>query len=341
MALPEFQYLHGQPSSSAILKQTVEDFIVDEDLGFELTGEGEHLCVQIKKRNCNTHDVADALGRWAKVPGRQVSHAGLKDKHALTTQWFSIQLPGKADPDISLFKEDGIEIVALKRHNKKIKTGALKGNFFTINLSKLELNDDLEQRLDAVKRQGVPNYFGSQRFGFNGNNIFHAQAMFSGKKEKNKKKRGLYLSAARSLLFNKVVSERIEQDLFNQAVVGDFLQLSGSNSFFAAEVIDDSVLSRLQSHELNITAPLWGRAKNQDDSAREQLETSLLAVYKDLQTGLEAAGLEMARRAMLLVPQHFEYQIKSDCLHLSFYLPSGCYATSVIRELVTLREVTS
>lgn len=338
MALPELAYLHGVPQSRALLKQKPEDFIVEEDLGFELSGEGEHLCVQVQKRNCNTQVAADALARWAKVPGRQLSYAGLKDKQALTTQWFSIHLPGKADPDLGSFNEAGMEILALKRHNKKIKTGALKGNYFKIKLTELDIQDELSERLQLVKVDGVPNYFGSQRFGHQGLNIEHAKAMFAGSRVKNKKKRGIYLSAARSLLFNLVVSERLKKQVFNRIFAGELLQLVGSNSFFASTEADDELQERINKHELVITAPLWGKSKQGDATARCEFENTSLESYKDLQIGLEKAGLEMARRAILLKPQDFEFTLSNNALDLSFYLPAGCYATSVIREILNVQD---
>ena len=233
MMLEQLSYLHGAPVARGILKAEAADFVVNEDLGFEPCGEGEHIFVRVRKTGENTAWVAGLLADAAGVNRNAVTWAGLKDRHAVTEQWFGIHLPGKAEPNLSVIESDSIQILQVKRHNKKLRVGYLKGNHFTLRLTGLEQTEGLASRLQAIASQGVPNYYGEQRFGRGGNNLEAAKAMFAGKRINDRNKRSLYLSAARSMLFNAIVSARIEQGLAHQLLAGDCLMLKGSHSFFS------------------------------------------------------------------------------------------------------------
>ena len=261
MMLEQLSYLHGAPVARGILKAEAADFVVNEDLGFEPCGEGEHIFVRVRKTGENTAWVAGLLADAAGVNRNAVTWAGLKDRHAVTEQWFGIHLPGKGEPDLSVIQSDSIQILQAKRHNKKLRVGYLKGNHFTLRLTGLEQADDLEARLQAIASQGVPNYYGEQRFGRDGNNLDAAKAMFAGKRIKDRNKRSLYLSAARSMLFNAIVSARIEQGLAHQLLAGDCVMLRGSHSIFSEEVLTPELEARLASGDVQLTAPQWGRGR--------------------------------------------------------------------------------
>ena len=164
-------YLHGKPQGHGVLKASPEDFLVVEDLGFEPDGEGEHILVRILKNGCNTRFVADALAKFLKIHAREVSFAGQKDKHAVTEQWLCARVPGNAMPDLSKFELEGCKVLEYARHKRKLRLGALKGNDFTLVLREVTDRDDVEKRLNAISAQGVPNYFGAQRFGIGGSNL--------------------------------------------------------------------------------------------------------------------------------------------------------------------------
>ncbi len=185
--------------SIARIRSCPEDFRVDEELGFSPDGEGEHSLLHIRKRNRNTDQIARQLARHAGVRARDVSYCGLKDRVAVTSQWFSVWLPGKADPDWSTMEEEGLQILEQSRHRRKLQRGALQCNRFEIVLREIQgAQEDVEKRLSLIKAQGVPNYFGEQRFGRDGGNLLAAQTMFEGKRIKDRFLRGLYLSSARS-----------------------------------------------------------------------------------------------------------------------------------------------
>ncbi|MCL4167127.1 UNVERIFIED_CONTAM: hypothetical protein GTU68_048272, partial [Idotea baltica] len=196
---------------SAEIRAQDDDFKVDEQLPFEPDGEGGHVWLKIRKRGVNTDWVAKLLAEFAQVPAVDIGYAGLKDRHAVTQQWFSIKTEGKIEPDWSQFQPEGIEIVMKTRHGKKLKRGVLTGNWFALTLTNLQGEQALWQHsLEQVQQQGVPNYFAEQRFGHQGNNLERVSHWFStGKPPKKRQQKSLYLSAARSWLFNLVLSERI------------------------------------------------------------------------------------------------------------------------------------
>lgn len=333
----EWAYAFEQPELRGKLKQSPEDFLVDEILGFDLTGEGEHCCLHVRKTNTNTEWIARQLARFAGVKNMDVSYAGLKDRQAITTQWFSIYLGPNPEPDWSGLSLDGVEVLEITRHQKKIRRGALKGNRFTLTLRDLQGDLKLlEGRLQKISWHGVPNYFGEQRFGRNGSNLGSAHAMFvEGRKIKDRHKRGLYLSAARSYLFNTVLSERVKRGDWNQALLGDAFMLQGSHSFFVADELDEELILRLKQQDIQPTAPLWGRGELATRIDVEELEKELLQPYQAWCDGLERAGLEQARRGMVSFPGQLEWQLLDEnTLQLKFVLPAGEYATSVLRELV-------
>jgi tRNA pseudouridine13 synthase len=333
----DFNFLYGKPQSSGVFKHSCEDFNVQEELGFELTGEGEHVCLWVRKIGENTQYVARQLAKFAAIPARNVSYAGLKDRQGDTRQWFSLHIPGKITPDFSQFACPGVTILKVVRHNKKIRTGALAGNYFSIVLREISDKAALQQALQQVEK-GVPNYFGEQRFGFDGYNINAAVTLFQGRKIKDRFKRSIYLSAARSYLFNQVVSARINDGLYNKPLLGDCVQFVGNRSFFPLTALDTASMARLEKREICLTAPLWGAGELASEQDAKQYETSVLSEYHEMQAGLAKNGLKQERRPLLLIPEKFSATwLDETSVNIDFYLPAGCYATSVLRELINVQ----
>lgn len=337
IAFDKLTWLHGQPQSSGLLKANPEDFLVVEDLGFEPDGEGEHILVRILKNGCNTRFVADALAKFLKIHAREVSFAGQKDKHAVTEQWLCARVPGKEMPDLTQFQLEGCLVLEYARHKRKLRLGALKGNQFTLVLREVKGRDDVEARLQAIVERGVPNYFGAQRFGIGGSNLLGALRWAeSGAPVRDRNKRSFWLSAARSALFNQIVSERLKKPDFNQVVDGDALQLSGRGSWFVASVEEQAILqARVDARELMITAALPGSGDWGTQRDALEFEKAVLAEEIALQSLLEREKVEAARRAMLLYPQQMSWNWWDDVtVELRFWLPAGSFATSVVRELI-------
>ncbi|WP_368299355.1 tRNA pseudouridine(13) synthase TruD [Kluyvera sichuanensis] len=330
-------YLHGKPQGTGLLKANPEDFLVVEDLGFEPDGEGEHILVRILKNGCNTRFVADALAKFLKIHAREVSFAGQKDKHAVTEQWLCARVPGNVMPDLSQFQLEGCQVLEYARHKRKLRLGALKGNQFTLVLREVSGRDDVEARLQAIAERGVPNYFGAQRFGIGGSNLLGALRWAeSGAPVRDRNKRSFWLSAARSALFNQIVSERLKKPDFNQVVDGDALQLAGRGSWFVATDDELAVLqARVDARELMITAALPGSGDWGTQRTALEFEQNTLAEETALQSLLQREKVEAARRAQLLYPQQLSWNWWDDVtVELRFWLPAGSFATSVVRELI-------
>jgi tRNA pseudouridine13 synthase len=312
-----------------------EDFQVDEIAQVIPEGSGEHVWLKIRKTGENTDWVAGKLAKIANVSRKNVSYAGMKDRHAVTTQWFSVHLPGKESPDWQAGLSESIEILEASRHIRKLRRGVLQGNQFKIIIRDCAGNHaEFTHLIDMINQQGVPNYFGSQRFGHDNNNIEKARQWFNGDfSPKKRPMRSIYLSAARSWIFNQILSARIEQGNWNQAEQGDVFMLDGSNSWFNEDVTDH-IRARTAEQDIHPTAALWGRGKLPTSHEIAALENSIAAKNSLLCDGLEKHGLKQERRSLRLKVTGLSARwLESTVLELSFSLPPGAYATSVLNEL--------
>lgn len=332
---------HGAPVLSATMRATPEDFVVEEIDAFPASGSGEHLLLTVEKRGMNTAFAAKRIAQWAGVAESAIGYAGLKDRHALTRQRFSVWLPKKIAPDLAelqgdSLQSDGLRVLDAAWHARKLPRGALAGNRFVLTLREVAgARDAIETRLRRIADAGVPNYFGEQRFGRDGGNVANALAMFAGRRFR-REQRTLLLSAARSELFNRVLAARVDAGNWNAAVEGEVWMLDGTRSVFGPEPFDAALQARMDAFDIHPTSPLWGRGPLRSaDRARTQEETALSGEDAlRLRAGLEAAGLDQERRATRVRPQELAWAWpQDDALRLSFGLPAGCYATAVLDEL--------
>jgi len=331
---------HGEPLGSGRLRVEPEDFQVEEDLGFEPDGEGPHRLLWVRKRDANTEWVARRLAALAGVAASEVGFAGLKDRHALTWQWFSLPAPrpGAPEPQWSALVEEGIEVLSVQGHGRKLRRGVLRGNRFRLRVRDCRIDPAaLDSRLEAMRARGVPNYFGEQRFGRQGANLARAQALFAGAiRRAPRHQRGLWLSAARSQLFNEVLAERVRGASWDRPLPGERLQLAGSQSHFLAETLDASLIERVACFDLHPSGPLWGAGESPVAGEVDALESAVLAPFGDWTAGLARAGLKQERRALRLALPDLQAELRGSDLHLDFSLPAGAYATVVLRELLHL-----
>ncbi|BBL70830.1 tRNA pseudouridine synthase D [Methylogaea oryzae] len=313
-----------------------EEFQVEEVLGFEPEGQGEHVMLWVEKRGENTEWVAKQLARFANVPPRSVGYAGLKDRHAVTRQWFTVQLPGKADPDWQAFNSDSVRVLRAERHRRKLPKGALTGNRFRLGVRLGEVDEDvLLERLKQVASQGVPNYFGEQRFGRDGDNVEAARRWFAGDGPRPERHlTGLYLSAVRSFLFNEILARRVADGTWNQGLPGDVFMFGRGHSFFAAPELTPDIVERLASGEIHPSGPLWGKGESPAAGAALALEQTIAAQHADLCDGLLTHDVEMGRRPYRLMAERLGWEREGDTLWLEFFLPAGAYATTVVREIL-------
>ena len=325
------------PKQTALLKAECADFVVKEQLGYDMSGDGEFVAVKVCKTDCNTLFVGEQLAKFAGISARNMSYAGLKDRKAVTEQWFSLQMPGQPTPDFSQFSLEGVEILDVTRHQRKIRIGSLQGNHFEILLRNTEETDELKERLDFLAKNGFPNYFTEQRFGRDGNNLTQALRWANGEiNVKDRNKRSFYLSAARSEIFNLIVAKRIEIGLAQQVLNGDILQLNGSHSWFMVDESEDlaQLQQRLAQQDVLLTAPLIG----EEEKSAVDFEHEIFAQHQALFTLMRQERMKAARRSILMQPQHFQGQFEPNGLRLKFYLPAGSYATALIRELVNVEN---
>jgi len=335
--IPVWPYVYGQPSGQGKIRSIPEDFIVKENLAFEPSGAGEHAFLQIEKTGENTDYVARQLARFANVRQRDVSFAGLKDRHAVTTQWFSVWLPGKADPDWTQFETDSMKVLQSMRHARKLKRGVLSGNSFKLIIRDWQGDQDKTIRqLEAIKANGIANYYGAQRFGNEGQNVNKALAMFQGAKA-GREQRSLYLSAARSYLFNQILAYRVTRKMWNQPVAGDTYMFDLSHSCFKSQLPDAEIIRRLDAKEIHPTGALWGRGEAGVTADTLSIEQGIIDAYPELAQGLIASEVDKDRRALRVNVQDLDWQFVDDAtLTLAFTLPAGSYATSVLREIIEL-----
>lgn len=333
--LPEWAYAYGDIQGSGQIKLKPADFSVEEQLPFAPEGSGEHVFVQIKKTAENTEYVARLLARFAGVRQRDVSYAGLKDRHAVTTQWFSVWLPGKSDPEWSQFETENIQVLQAKRHARKLKRGVLSGNHFEIIIRDWRGDKArLDEQLNQIKTEGIPNYFGSQRFGLQGQNVNKAIALFQGAKMK-RETRSIYLSAVRSFLFNQILSNRIKAGNWNQGIDGDVLMFDDSKSYFQADHLDHETQARIKTGDVHPTGLMAGKGPLETTTKARAFEDEVLQSYPALWDGLIKFDMNSDRRALRVFARDLEWEFQSVSeLRLRFYLSSGSYATALLRELI-------
>lgn len=327
-------YAHGGPAGSARLKAAAEDFVVEERLGFAADGGVAHLLLRVEKRGRDTLAVARELARLVGAAPRDVGFAGLKDRLAVATQYFTVPAP-RVPLALAGVEGAGFRILAAEAHSRKLRRGALAGNAFTVLLRELEAPPLLlAERLAALAAAGVPNYFGPQRFGRDGSNLESVARFAAGEAlPRAREARAFVLSAARSLMFNALLARRVANGSWARLLPGELVNLAGRNSWFAAGAIDAELEARLARRDLHPTGPLAGRGPAPSDLAGA-LEAEVLAGFGELPAALEREGLEAARRPLRLWPEDFRAVAESGTLRLEFRLPPGAYATAVIRELV-------
>ena len=332
----------GDVLGTAVLRAEPDDFVVEELPLVAPRGAGEHLLVRLRKRGWTTPAAADALARAFGVAKSRVSYAGMKDRHAVTEQSFSLHAPGQDVPSAPSLP-DGLILLAVQRHHRKLRRGALRGNRFRLRLRQLDAPPALvHRRLAAITHRGVPNYFGAQRFGAGDGNVAAARAWFRGDcAPRDRRERGFWISAARSRVFNALVAARVAEGSWDQAVTGDRMMLDGRGSLFSAANEEPAVLAaRLAAGSVHATGPLPGRAgKLPGAEPLPEVECRVLAAYRELVDGLSTLGVDADRRALRVHAGDMAWHYEApQTLMIGFNLPAGAYATTVLGQAFELRD---
>jgi tRNA pseudouridine13 synthase len=345
---------YGEAVLTAQFRVSPEDFFVEELLSFEPAGQGEHLLLTIEKRGMNTAFAARRIAQWAGIPEMGVGYAGMKDRHAVTRQRLSVHLPKRVAPDIATLQSDDLRVLESHWHNRKLPRGALAGNRFVIGLRDVHGDRDaIERRLADIRDHGLPNYFGEQRFGrdrsrhpasrdtsasmhVDGDNVEAARRMFQGQRVK-REQRSIYLSAARSELFNAVLAARIDAGNWNVGAEGEVWMLDGSHSVFGPEPLSGELSERAARLDIHPTGPLWGAGELRSGQVVRSIEDAAVAPFADLRAGLEKAEMKQERRALRVRVSDLRWDWPEESvLRLNFALAPGAYATGLLAELGTV-----
>jgi tRNA pseudouridine13 synthase len=330
--------VHGEALCRARIRTSPAEFCVTETCEIEFTDAGEHDLLWVQKRGQNTQWVAERLAEHARIPVRDVGFAGMKDRHAITEQWFSVRRAGETD--WNAFDVDGIDILDRRRHHRKLRRGAHSGNAFRIAVRAENLlahRLPIEQRLAAIAAEGVPNYFGEQRFGRDGNNLNLCNRLFAGQRMQ-KSKRSIALSTARSLIFNAILARRVDAGTWNTLLPGEMVNLDGSASVFVAPDVTAELRGRCVEQDIHPTGTLWGDGAPRGTGDVALLEAAVAEQYRGYAEGLVAARVQPASRALRLLVHELHWEFADDALWLAFDLAKGGFATAVLREIVALQE---
>ncbi|HNR23348.1 MAG TPA: tRNA pseudouridine(13) synthase TruD [Steroidobacteraceae bacterium] len=319
----------GMPPVRGRVRVEPEDFRVDELLGFAPAGDGPHLLLHVRKRGANTEWVARELARRAACRPFDVGYAGLKDRHAVTTQWFTVPR-GKCSPGEWLGHEgEGYVVLEAHAHTRKLPRGALAGNRFELRIRDIDGDRGaLATRLDALAARGVPDYFGPQRFGRALSNLARVQA------GDFRSERAFTLSAARSLVFNAVLARRVAEGSWARIEAGDVANLDGKGSVFAVEAPDEALDARVAALDLHPTGPLWGVGDPRVTGRIAALEAAVREQFAPVCQALEEEGVAMARRPLRAAVRDVTHVFEGDTLVLQFRLAAGSFATTVLREVL-------
>lgn len=336
--LPNWPGAHGAPLFRGLIRQNADEFRVDEEPGFACSGDGEHDFLRVEKRDANTEWVARNLARHAGVPVRDVGYAGQKDRHALTTQWFSVRRPTRQGTDWRHFAADGVRILETSRHDRKLRRGSHRGNRFEIVIrGRAPARAAIDDRLTILRQRGVPNYFGPQRFGRDGGNLGLAGRLFAGERLR-RDTRSMALSAARSFLFNEILARRVESGSWGQVLPGEAVNLDGSGSFFVTDRVTTDIEARAAALDLHPTGALWGRGAPGCGGLPAALESQVAGLYPAFANGLERAEVDVERRPLRLAIRDLGWEVHPDRVALRFRLGRGAFATAVLREIADLDD---
>jgi len=324
---------HALVHSTGQYKSCPEDFQVEEIPAYEACGEGEHLFVQIEKTNLSTVEAAKLLAEAAKLPESAPSWAGLKDKHALCRQ--TLCLPAQAEEALLGFSNPALRILSMKRHRNKLKTGHLKANRFQVVLRKLSNVSAAIRCFEQLLETGFPNFFGQQRFGHH--NLRRGLLWLKQKQVArwNAFQKKIYISAVQSALFNHLLNQRLQEGVFFKVLEGDVLKKHETGGEFVCRNAGEDQV-RFERFELSPTGPMYGPKMTFAEGEMADKEAAALVEFglslEDFKrVGFLAHGARRPFRALL---EEASFKALENELVLSFTLAPGCYATSVIHEMI-------
>jgi len=331
----------GEPLGSGVLRASPEDFEVEEILGFAASGEGPHALLRVRKRGANTEWVARELARAAGCKPFEVGFAGLKDRNAVTTQHFTVPRGKRVAEEFTGLTGEGYEVLAAAAHQRKLPRGALEGNRFAITVRALDCDAAvLQERMARIGAGGAPNYFGPQRFGRDAGNLAQvlslAAQLARGERPRSRDRsaQGFMLSAARSVIFNAILAERITSNTWSSLLAGDVANLDGRGSVFPVEAPDADLEHRCAALDVHPTAPLWGEGASLAGGEISALEERVAAQFPEALAVIAQERMKSERRALRIRVRDLEHEYSAGVLRLAFALSAGSFATTVLREII-------
>jgi len=338
-AIPEWPWFLGAPQAEGAIRESPDDFVVEEIPRVQPVGSGSHLWLWVEKRAANTEWVARELAKAAGCAQRDVGYAGLKDRHAVSRQWFSLPLAANTQENLAHASIEDVKILAGSLHTRKLKRGTLDGNRFQLKIRGFT-GDAVQtgERLEQIRATGVPNYFGPQRFGNRGQNVEQGYRQLSSNARLPRHKKSIYLSAIRSFLFNHVLAERVKRGDWNRIIDGDLAMLDGTQSIFPCENPGADIEDRVLRLDIHPTGPMPGEKGSRPGGLALELEQAVLGNWPQLTGLLAAQRVQADRRSLRLYPADLEWEFGDGDLMLAFVLPPGSYATTVLREILVFDD---
>jgi tRNA pseudouridine13 synthase len=334
----DLAYPYGKALAQGLIKSRPEDFQVVEELGFEPSGEGEHLFLLVEKSGLSTPQLIDRISRDYSIHPRLIGYSGLKDKKALTTQWLSLHLPGKP-ADSTVVDGDAYRVLRAQRNRSKLRRGSHKSNFFRIRVRQVKgFSADSRLQLDAIASGGIANYFGAQRFGRDQDNVAQALKQLD-RRGLKRARRSILLSSLRSFLFNQVLSRRISLGCWAQPLDGDVFMLRGSHSIFS-QALDATLSQRFAEMDISSTASLYGKGESQLGAKALELEQQVFAEHGEITDCLDRQGVARQMRSLRAAVEDFDYELdeSEENLRLQLRLPAGSYLTSLLEHFIQVSE---
>jgi len=337
--IPEWPWFLGAPRAAGVIRKSPDDFVVEEIPRVQPEGSGGHLWLWVEKRAANTEWVARELARAAGCAQRDVGYAGLKDRHAVSRQWFSLPVTASTQENLDNACIDDVRILASSLHTRKLKRGTLDGNRFRLRIRDFKDNgDQTVERLQQIQGTGVPNYFGPQRFGNRGQNVEQGYRLLADNARLPRHKKSIYLSALRSFLFNQVLAERVRRGDWNRIIAGDLAMLDGTQSIFPCENPGEDIEDRVRRLDIHPTGPMPGEKGAWPTGLALEVEQAVLGCWPQLTEVLKAQRVQADRRSLRLYPAEMEWTFGDGGLTLAFTLPPGSYATTVLREILVFDD---
>ena len=312
-----------------------EDFEVDEVPSYEPSGSGDHLYLWVEKRGMAPEFFARTIAQKLGISPGSVGTAGLKDRYAITRQWVSV--PKEAEPNVRKLESDVMSVLKTGRHTNKLKPGHLRGNRFRILIREANRSAPIEAILDRIRTEGLPNFYGPQRFGRDGSTVDLGWQCLAGKAPRRIRPFlfRFALSAVQSLLFNDYLARRLTDGLYRTVIEGDVMTKWPLGGMFVAKDVP-AEQARFDARETVTAGPMFGKKTYPAEGLAAEREAAVLRDHQLSPASFGGFGKLVlgTRRQNLVYLDDLTAAWEPDGLRLCFTLPAGSYATILLAEVM-------